>query len=235
MGEFIAARAKQLARNDWVLVGHGDWSHGVPEPNPREPGVYMPLTQIDIESYKPSLIFLGHIHRPTDKSQLYYPGSPCGLAINETGRRRFLIMDLESRTAQSRTVGTRFIYFNESLVILPVEDETEYVKDQLSAMIENWDLHPDEVPKARIQFKVRGYTSNKRALLRVIQERLASFTFYQDQGPDLSAVAVADDLNRAEIASRVSRRIRTLDWDTDCGQPDRDEILLEALHVIYGD
>lgn len=77
----------------WILVGHGDYITGNRELNPYEPGFYMPLTSKSILKYSPLKIFSGHIHKPSEFGRVFYPGSPCGLDITETGKRRFLIYD----------------------------------------------------------------------------------------------------------------------------------------------
>ncbi|MFQ5751349.1 MAG: exonuclease SbcCD subunit D [bacterium] len=234
MGEFIAAQSSELPANNWVLISHGDWAEGIREPNPLEPGVYLPLTRMDIENYKPTTVVLGHIHKALDKARVHYVGSPCGLDITETGRRRFLIIDTENGDTTSQTVASDFIFVNESLIILPLKDEKMYVKNAMADILKKWDFQKDEIPRVRIQLKVRGYSSNKRVLLNTIKACLQGFTFYRDGEPDLSDVADADDVNRAEIANQVSARIAELNWLSGTEQPNKDQILLEALHVIYG-
>ena len=93
MGEIISAFRSELKPDRWILIGHGDWMAGIREPNPLEPGIYMPLTRTDLISYKPGRVILGHIHKPADSENVHYTGSPCPLDISETGRRRFLIID----------------------------------------------------------------------------------------------------------------------------------------------
>ncbi len=233
MGEFIADKTAELSANDWVLVGHGDWAEGLSEPNPFEPGVYMPLTRIDIDNYKPVTVVLGHIHKALDRPRIHYSGSPCGLDITETGRRRFLIMDADTGAIKPQTVDSDYIYFNEKLISLPIRDEEKYIKYKIAEIIKQWNLQKDEIARVRVQVKAHGYTLNKRALHKTIEECFQGFTFYKDRGPDLSNVSVADDINRAEIAKQVSAWIENLHWDSDLEQPDKDQILLSALHLIY--
>ncbi|MFQ5866183.1 MAG: exonuclease SbcCD subunit D, partial [bacterium] len=235
MGEEISGLASQLTPNDWVLIGHGDWSEGLQEPNPMEPGVYMPLTRTDLENFKPAQVVLGHIHKAMDSGSVHYVGSPCGLDITETGRRRFLVIDAESGTIKPQIVDSDFIFFNESLIILPLPDESAYIKEQIEAKIKNWGLKESEKSKVRLQFKVRGYTSNKRTLLETVEECLREYDFYQNRQPDISEVSISDDIERAEIAHRAAEWIKKLDWAINHEQPDKDQILLQALHVIYGD
>ncbi len=234
IGEFMAAHAQHLPANQWVLISHGDWAEGMRDPNPYEPGVYMPLTRTDIETYKPARALLGHIHKPWDGPRVHYAGSPCGVAIDETGRRRFLILDTETAAVKSQTVASEVIFFNEAFTILPVRDEAAYLKNQIASRIKSWGLEDREYPKVRLQVKVSGYTADKRALLTILKENFRGFTFHRGQEPDLCEVAVAEDINRAEIANQVSSWIEKLDWQPAADHPDKHQILLEALHVIYG-
>jgi len=234
MGEFISGFASELGENNWVLVGHGDWAEGY-EPNPFEPGVYMPLTRSDLENFKPAQVFLGHIHKAMDKGKVHYIGSPCGLDIRETGRRRFLIFDTDAGKIEHRKVDSQVIFFNESLVILPVEDEADYIEKEIAERITSWDLEEEEIPKTQIKVKVYGYSSDKRKLMETIREAFREFTFYKSWEPDLTEVSVAEDINRAEISDRVSAWIDKLDWNTINNHPSKELILLQALKVIYED
>ena len=186
MGEFIAEKSSKLPTNRWVLIGHGDWTERMNKPNPYEPGVYMPLTKIDVENFKPTRVILGHVHRPIDIGILHNPGSPCGLDIRETGRRRFLIIDSQSGTIKSEPVDSDFIFFNEVVTVLPIEDEIEQITKDVERRIEKWQLSESEIPKVSVQVKVRGFSSNKRKLMQAIKEGFKKFQFYKDHEPDLS-------------------------------------------------
>ncbi len=234
MGDDIAAHAHQLPANKWVLIGHGDWAEGMRDPNPYEPGVYMPLTRADVETFKPARAILGHIHKPWDGARVHYAGSPCGLAINETGRRRFLILDTDTGAVTSQTVVTDVLFFNEVFVVLPLRDEIEFLKKQIADRIKSWGLAPVEYSKVRLQVRALGYSANKRRLHETFKTAFAEFSFHRDQEPELSQVAEADDLNRAEIAQQVSAWLEKLEWNSAPDQPDKHQILLEALHLIYG-
>ena len=236
MGEYIASLSSELSPSEWVLIGHSDWSEGMREPNPFEPGVYMPLTKKDVENYKPAEVILGHIHKPMDRNKVHYVGSPCGLDITETGRRRFLVFETESGAIKSQTVDSDFIYFKESIIILPLREEKTYLKNHIELRIKRWSIKENEKQKVRIQVKVSGYTLNKRELMRTINECFQNYTFYKNNEADISEVSViSDDPGRAEIANQVFTWIEKLYWFSDREQPDKDQILLQALHVIYGD
>lgn len=85
------------APSRWVLISHGDYITGLKTPNPYEEGIYMPLSLQAIRKYSPERVILGHIHKPTYRGELgivCYPGSLCGLDINETGPRGYIVLDL---------------------------------------------------------------------------------------------------------------------------------------------
>jgi len=235
MGELMALHSGMLPENAWILISHGDWTGGIHEPNPLEPGVYMPLTRVDLESFRPSEVILGHIHKQVDSGKVHYVGSPCGIDITETGHRRFFILDDETGHLQSQIVDSDILFFNEALIMLPVKNETDYIKKQIARRIENWGLGKSEAAKVRVQVKVLGYTADKQSLYETVKHEFSRFKFHKDMEPDLSDVSIADDLNRAEIANRVSERIEKLEWSSGMEQPEKDEVLLQALRVIYGD
>ncbi|OGO20729.1 MAG: hypothetical protein A2Z14_01190, partial [Chloroflexi bacterium RBG_16_48_8] len=156
MGDCLEAEAETLKERPWIMVGHGDWSEGLRQPNPYEPGVYMPLTNADIQRYQPRRVFLGHIHAPMDGDRVHYAGSPCGLDITEYGKRRFLLYDTEQDKVEERSANTDVIYFDEDFVMLPVEDEKAYITDLIRERIRSWGIAEEERSKVRVRVTVRG-------------------------------------------------------------------------------
>jgi DNA repair exonuclease SbcCD nuclease subunit len=233
MGEEIAKYDRRLQANEWVLVGHGDWAGELRRPNPAEPGVYMPLTRSDIDTYKPARVFLGHIHSPTDEAPVHYPGSPCGLDITETGRRRCLFYDAHTDQVESHDIDPPVLYFSESFVIVPVEDEAAYLRRQIAFRQMDWGLTPAEKAKTQVRVKVAGYSADKAALQSVLGEAFAEFSFFKGQEPDIDDVNSSDDQDRQYIAEQVRTRIEGLSWPSGIDEPSADEILLAALHIIY--
>jgi len=235
MGEEIATWRSELPPNEWILIGHGDWMESIQESNPLEPGVYMVLTRSDVESFKPAQVVLGHVHKPLDKDQVHYTGSPCGLDISETGKRRFLIIDSEDGSVMSKTVDTDIIFFDESFIMLPVEDEKIFIKKQVQSRMKEWNIKESDRNKIRMRVKVNGYSADKNGLMMTLKECFEGLSFYQDQEPDLSGVSISDDVDRAEITRRVLEKIRALKWPENEEEPSKEQMMLEALHVIYGD
>lgn len=233
MGEAIQAYEGRLSAGEWVLIGHGDWSDGLRQPNPYEPGVYMPLTRRDIEVYQPAEVFLGHIHKPLDSGILHYPGSPCPLNISETGPRRFLIYDTSSRQVESRPVASPVIYYDERFVALPVEDEPAFVERMVAERVRSWGIDPGDRGKVRVRVAVAGYSRDRRALLSSFEEAFGGYEFYAGQRPDISSVSVADDPERDAIAEMVWARLESMEGPNAEREPGRREILMEALKAIY--
>jgi DNA repair exonuclease SbcCD nuclease subunit len=232
MGEHLPPFADQLRPGRWALVSHGDWSGGLHGADPNEPGVYMPLTRGDLTAYGPAAVLLGHIHAPYDGPPIYYPGSPCPLDVNETGPRRFLVFNTETMEISDQRVDSPRLYFNETVVMLPVTDEAAFLWTELQKRIESWGLPEGWEDRVQVRLRIVGYASDRAAVDVVARETMAAFNFY-DGGPDISALNHTQDADRIEIARQVQDWIEALEWSQDPAQPTKDEILREALAVIY--
>ena len=229
MGEVVAEHRIALA-NRWILIGHGDYICGLQKPNPYEPGIYMPLSRKDLEYYNPAIVVLGHIHKKINKGKVHYPGSPCGLDINETGKRTFLILDTNDLKIESKTIDTDNIFWNEALIALPTENEFDNMKKKIENMIQNWNLKKTEIQKVKVRLKIKGYTSNIILLSEIINETLRDFTFYDDEGPNLTEVSIFNDPELIRVVDKVRGEIEKLEWDDEITT--KDDILEQALHVI---
>jgi len=235
MGEAFAPFNDAMIRGGWILISHGEWVEGMREPNPLEPGVYMPLTRTDVESTQPARVILGHVHKSYDRGNVHYPGSPCGFDITETGRRRFLLLDTDTGVVKARRVGTGVIYFDEWMVVLPFEKEDEFIRAKLTGMIESWKLDEAEFPRVLCRLKLSGYTTDKKRLMKTVREICRAIRFYPEGEPDLSDVFVSEDKDRAELAERVQKLIFEMDWPSGLGVPNREAAFHYALDTIYNE
>lgn len=233
MGVHLPPFQTQLVAGRWGLISHGDWESGLRAPDPNEPGVYMPLTRADLETHNPAVALLGHIHAPYDGAPIYYAGSPCPLDINETGLRRFLIFDTESLTVTPQRVDSPRIFFNETVVMLPVEDEREYLRAELERRIQDWSLPDGWEDRVQQRLRIVGYTADRPAVEALAREVLADYEFYDD-GPDLSELNHAVDADRIHIARQVREWIEALEWPAGDAEPTGEDIALEALRAIWG-
>ena len=177
-------------------------------------------------------VILGHIHKKTDIGKVHYSGSPCGMDINETGKKSFLILDLNSLDISEKMIETDYIFFSETLIALPTSNEFDYIKNKITDLINKWNLSKDEIPKARIRLRVKGYISDRKKLESAIKEKLKLFTFYNDEEPDLTEVSVFNDPERISIVERVKKEIDDLEENLGYAQLKKDYILEQALHII---
>jgi DNA repair exonuclease SbcCD nuclease subunit len=235
MGEKIAEAEKEIEGKEWVLVAHGDYYGGLKELNPLEPGTYMPLSQKDLEKFNPQAVFLGHIHKPVSQNNIHYAGSPCGLDINETGRRRFLIYDTADGSVVSRDVTTDVIYFNESFVIVPTDDEVTILQQQIKETVDSWNIHLSEYQKVCVRVEAKGYTTDRGAILTALTQGFEGFKYFKDEGPKIDRLLVSSDRQLNAIAERTMKLIDELDWDFGSDEPIIGQVKTAALSVIYGD
>lgn len=235
MGEEIAYCSESLPENEWILVSHGDWADSIKAPNPIEPGIYMPLSRNDLNDYKPYLILLGHIHKPLDDSdsKLYYLGSPCGLDITETGRRRYLILDIETLEIDSIEVDSELIYFDEIIIVYPMKNEEKYWENEVKKIKDKWNLTSEEKSKAFVRIKVMGYSSNKRKLKEYFDSEFKDYSFWNGEGVDVSEVSISESDELLNISQRVMDRINEEFWEGIEREPSKEEIIYQALKAIY--
>lgn len=235
MGELIAQFAEKLQGQSWVLVSHGDWTAGRNTPDPYEKGLYMPLTRIDLDTYQPELVFLGHIHLAQQDQNLYYPGSPCPLDISETGLRRFLILDTDQGEVTSHLVDSPLLYFNERFITLPTENGLELLLKDIDHRIESWDLPQGWENRVQLRVEISGSSSfDRQKILNGINKAFSRFSYYKNEEPHLSELVYNIDPDRIEISNQVTTWINDLDWKDTPGLPTKMQILDQALKIIHG-
>lgn len=235
MGEKIQAFSDSLDPGNWILIGHGDYCEGPREINPYEEGVYMPLTRHDLERFKPATVFLGHIHQAPVLEKVHYPGSPCGLDITETGKRSFIIYGTDTGSIKTHFVDTEVIWFNESFVVIPGDNQVEHLEKTIAERINGWGLDADFTAEMKVRVRATGYSSDRHAVLQTLKDGFSGFSFYEDSEPDVDGVKVSEDEQRNVIAEKVMAAIENLDWPWGPDEPDRDTIVSAALDLIYGE
>jgi DNA repair exonuclease SbcCD nuclease subunit len=235
MGEAIAPFADQLSSQRWILIGHGDWSSSMNTTDPYEPGVYMPLTASDLKRYQPELVFLGHIHLPQADQAVYYPGSPCPLNISETGLRSFITLDTVRGEINTLPVKSPLLYFDESFVMVPAENDLEILIREIEDRIKRWQLPEGWENQVKVRVKINGSArSDRQRILQTVNKQFESFTFYEGNGPDLSGLISSQDPERAAIARQIRVWITKMDWGENPDPPPKSLILEQALKIIYG-
>ena len=222
-------------KGNWVLIGHGDYFDGFKVRNPYEIGTYMPLYRNDLDRFNPWKVFLGHIHKSMNKKNMYYPGSPCGLDINETGKREYLTFDTSSGIVSHHTIKTDVIYLQERFLIIPDENEVERLRKDAEGRIAAWDLDEEDRKRARIRIKATGYTGDREAIMGCLKGVFEEFNFVKNEDPDISSLCFTKDNRRNAIALRVLELIEEMDWNFGGNEPEKEKVIETALSVVYGD
>jgi exonuclease SbcD len=233
MGEKIASKEEEIKGKDWILIGHGDYYGGVKELNPLEPGTYMPLSRNNVETFTPRAIFLGHIHKTINWGNVYYVGSPCGLDIGETGKRKFLVYDTEDGSVEYKFVATDVFYFTESFIVVPLDNEVSLLKQQIAERVESWNIDPSDYSKVIVRVEAIGYAMDRSAILSALGEGFDGFKYYKDEGPLIEKLSTSTDRQLSKIAERTMKLIDELKWDFGSDQPERELLKVAALNVIY--
>jgi DNA repair exonuclease SbcCD nuclease subunit len=234
MYEYIVGYLEGLKGKEWVLVGHGDYYEGLKVINPLEKGTYMPISRGNIQSLRPKAVFLGHIHKPVEWHKVAYCGSPCGIDINECGKRRFLVYDTQNGSTIAMPVKTDFLFYNETFVIVPSEDEVEHLQKQIEERIQSWELDPADKAKAVVRVSAQGYAMDRSGILDKLEKGFGEFSYYKDEKPNIEELEVSNDPQLADIAMRTMRLIEESTWDLVDGEPDKAKVKIEALKTIYG-
>jgi DNA repair exonuclease SbcCD nuclease subunit len=234
MAQRVAETEPQIADRTWILVGHGDYYRGARRVNPLEPGTYMPLSGACVDRYRPRAVFLGHIHKPLDLGPVHYPGSPCGLDISEAGRRRFLIYDTGDGSIVPRMVETDVLYFQETFIVVPADDEVLRIGRQIAERIESWPIEPSDIPKIRVRAEAKGYARDRAAILEALKRGFEGFQFHDDEGPSIDELRWSSDRQMMATATRALSLIDELDYPFGGDEPAREQVVLQALSVIFG-
>lgn len=232
--EKVIGIEEKIAGKEWVLIGHGDYYGGVKEINPLEPGMYMPLSRSNVNTFKPKAVFLGHIHKPLNSGNVYYAGSPCGLDIGETGKRRFLVFNTAGGNVISHPAATDVLYFQEIFVVVPKENEVSVLEQEIAKRIESWEVAPSDYRKVRVRVEAIGYSEDRSAILAALKRRFEGFVYYKNEGPSVEKLSVSTDRQLNAVAERTTKLIDELAWGFGGDEPERDMTKIEALKVIYG-
>ena len=234
MGDQITGLEEEIKGRDWILIGHGDYYGVVTELNPLEPGTYMPLSRKNVGTLAPTAVFLGHIHKPVNWDNVYYTGSPCGLDIGETGKRRFLVYDTIDRNIVPMVVATDLVYYEESFVIVPLDNEVLLLKQEIAKRLESWNIEPSDYSRIIVRVEAIGYAMDRSAILSALRESFDRFKYYKDEDPLIEKLSASTDRQLNAITERTIRLIDKLEWDFGGNEPERELLKIEALKAIYG-
>lgn len=219
----------------WLLMGHGDYITVNRQMNPYEPGFYMPISSKAIDKYNPIKVILGHIHKTSEFGRVIYPGSPSGLDITETGKRKFIIYDTSTNNIEKTFVQTEKIYLIESILNYPTDNENEYLKGRINQMIESWGLPKEDLRTVKLRLIIKGFSRDLRHLKNVIIDHLEeiNISLYDELGPDLSSVKVIKDTDeeRITLLNKVSEKISKMQLQII--ETSEDKIMEKAMELIF--
>ena len=233
MGEKLAHAAAEIEGQHWILVGHGDYMECTKATSTTEPGVYMPLSRTDLERYAPTTVILGHIHRAQTNNNVHYVGSPQGLDITETGRRTYTVFDAENGLVTAIPVTNDLLYFSESFVIVPVENDASILKQEIKRRVESWGLESSEYDMVQVRVDAIGFTADRKAILKTLRSGFRKFSYYDD-GPRIDQLRISADYQRNAVAEQVQAMVNAMQWDFDGDEPTREAVVMAALALVYG-
>ncbi|MFO7869903.1 MAG: metallophosphoesterase [Kiritimatiellia bacterium] len=234
MAERISAHVDGLEPDRWILAGHGDYTGGQRHVNPHEKGTYMPVERADLDRFKPREVFLGHIHKPHDSEMVHYAGSPCGLDINETGKRSFMVYDTDAGTMERRPVETDVLWFSETFTVVPSPDEAGRLRGSAIQRIGRWDTGPEDIPKIRVRVRATGYARDRKGVRSVLEEVFQKYRFHDETGVDFGGLMSADDERLEAVARAAIERVDKMEFPKGDQQPRREEIITAVLNTVYG-
>ncbi len=192
-----AKALRQVKGKEWILLGHGDYISGLREPNPHEPGVYMPLSRSDKDKLGPRRVILGHIHKPTPldaplDGDVIYVGSPCAVDRSETGKRRYLIYNDEARDPthlfEEVEIQAEVLHFEETFYVYPSANEVSELKENVRNRIDSWKLREEQLGTVRLKAELIGAALDRKALCNSL-------------GDVFKAVRLLDDVDYKDLLS----------------------------------
>lgn len=229
-------------KDRWALIGHGDYitSHSIL--NSYEEGVYMPLSSFAVNKHNIRRVFLGHIHKPIEFGNVFYPGSPFPIDISETGPRSFLLYNTENDEVKRIFIKTNTIYQDEVIYVYPyetLEDTLKNLTDKLNNMINRWNLPPEDIKKVKVRIAIKGWLNLVDSPKEKIKEYVEDFlqkhniAIYEKNGLDLSEISDISLIENEKIFlfNEVKKRIETLNLSN--FKTTTQDILQEAMQLIF--
>jgi DNA repair protein SbcD/Mre11 len=215
----------------FILIGHGDYISANKSSNSYEEGFYMALNNMSVNKYNPKKVILGHIHKKNDNGRVFYPGSPCGLDITETGRKHYIVLDVESAEIEYKNIETDTIYLDAKFLMLPVDDEPALVAKNLDGIFEG--LSDAEIRKTVLRLSITGYTNDLTILNRTVTGycKEKGVRFYTDNGPDISGVKVlsVNDIEKIRIFEKAVKIIEDTEECTEL----KNGIIERSMELIF--
>jgi DNA repair exonuclease SbcCD nuclease subunit len=164
-------------------------------------------------------VALGHWHQPTqvaveDVSSVAYPGTPCPIARDETGKRQTWLVTLtESAESVERLLMQQTPYYLSPRWLLAPGREEATVEAIETHLLEHAD------PLAMITLVVEGYIGVDEVSFRKQLEELANaYTNRYREAPQLDFHATSSGLLHHPAVERFLQELEDVDWSDLAGQ-----------------
>ncbi len=194
----------------------------------------MPITRSDIQLFSPGRVILGHIHIPSSlEKKVVCCGSPCAINISETGYRRFLILDTTNLNLIEREICTDVLYFREEIIVLPFENEEEYLMNKISRVTSTWLIKESDIEKSKIIIKVFGVTADKSKVGEFITSGFKKYEWLNSTGPDLSEISLCEETDKMYIAKEFLEEIKAMELPKITYIPTDNRIATEGLRKLF--
>lgn len=230
--EVISEIPEDKLKNIDLLVSHGDYIHVNKEINHYEPGIYMALSKNDILKINPEKVILGHIHIPHKIDNVNYIGSPCGLDINETGRRRFLIYYEEERILEDVNPNPPVLYLNERILVTPGTDEEELLINRLNKIKDKWELSDNENNIVNIRVSLIGFAVNVSNINKVVQEFVKKNFPNSSEEIKADELKIFDDSESKDLLDKFESKMKLLK-QSNKDLIDEELVFNEAMKIIF--
>ena len=153
--------------------------------------------------------------------------------ISEVGERRFLLYNTDDGGIAQLKVNTDILYFEESFIIIPVENEIELLRNDIKNRIQSWGIHSEDHHKITVRVSAVGYAMDRSKILKTLEKGFAGYNYYKGEPPSIENLSSSTDPQLNAIAKRAIEFVDGLEWEFGGDQPDKEQIKLEALKVIY--
>ncbi|MEI8132209.1 MAG: metallophosphoesterase [Leptolinea sp.] len=234
-GDQMAEFRGKIKPLEFILVSHGDFISGMRSPNPLERGIYMPLTRMDLESFQPARVFLGHTHIPYEQNRVISPGSPAAVDPTEIGRRGFWLYDSVANTMDRRFIRIGPIYMQEKFLVIPSNESAEHIQEEIRLRIAAWGFSENELKRVRLIARFSGCSPDRAFLREKVLQALDSITLYPNGEPDLSDVLSEDDPALAAAAGLALQKAIDLNLTSTPAIPELAEIQRAIFRLVYGE
>ncbi len=155
---FSIDRELGLSRKDWILISHGDLLYG--EVYYDDAG-YFPITPLDLSLFRPTRVILGHIHSGPayDDLGVVYCGSAYPISKNETGLRRYAVVDSQSLSIEWRVIERGPLYWKEELSIYDSDELEDMLSRMWRGLEASLSTRPDWISALHLDLKLNIYVS----------------------------------------------------------------------------